>query len=128
MYGKYYLYSYILFMILNAEDVQNTKEQWLLNLLVNRIIYANCAHKAYWQGLFSSLLASETIFTNPTSNRRLKISPNRSLEVNKNILLIRNQQCMLMYLFFIPSSTVIQEPSNNEKQTHQVWYKNCPAL
>lgn len=81
--GKYNLYSYISFVMLNTEDVQNTEEQWLLNLLMNRTIYAKCSHKGYWQGLFSSLLASETIFTNPTSNERLKMSPNRSLKVNK---------------------------------------------
>jgi len=42
--------------MLNAEDVQNTGEQWLLNLLINRIIYADCSHKEYQQGRFSSLL------------------------------------------------------------------------
>lgn len=80
----YNLYSYFSFVMPNI-DVRNTEEQWLLNLLRNRIIHVNCSHKGYWQGLFSSLLALETIFTNPTSNRRLKMSPNTSFKVKKKI-------------------------------------------
>lgn len=86
--GMYNLYSYISFVMPNI-DVQNTEEQWLLNLLRNRIIHVNCSHKGYWHGLFSSLLALETIFTNPTSNRRLKMSPNRSFKVKKKSFHIR---------------------------------------
>lgn len=42
---KYNLYSYISFVMLNAEDVQNTGELWLLHLLMNRILYTNCSQK-----------------------------------------------------------------------------------
>lgn len=102
--GMYNLYSYISLVTLNI-DVRNTEEQWLLNLLRNRIIHVNCSHKGYWHGLFSSLLALETIFTNPTSNRRLKMSPNRSFKVKKKNLSISRGRCMLMYLVMIVSNS-----------------------
>jgi len=70
-------------VMLNTEDVWHTEEQWLLNLHMNRIIHVNHSHKGYWQGLFSSLLALKTIITNPTSNRRLEMSPNGWFKVKK---------------------------------------------